>query len=239
MVRKFLLLISAFLIFYNCQYAQQDSLFYDISSEIKELDNLHEIIYPIWHNAYPVKDYAALRSYLPEVNKLSDNLFSANLPGILRDKQKKWDDGITELKKAVADYNESVKSSDEEALLKAAENLHSKYEMMVRIIRPVLKEVDEFHKVLYIVYHKDLPEKNYAAIKSASKEFVIKAEAITKAKLSKRFENKTYEFKVAASDLLTAAQEFEKTCSNESNQNINVAVNKLHSKYQVLEKIFD
>ena len=239
MIRKFLFLITAFFIFYNFHYAQQDNISSEINSEVKELYNFHEIIYPIWHTAYPEKDYKALRSFLPEVNKLAGDLYSAKLPGILRDKQEKWDNGITEFKNAVAEYNESAKGSDDEELLKAAENLHAKYEMMARIIRPVLKEVEEFHKVLYIVYHKDLADKNFDAIKTASKQFITKADAITKAKLSRRLENKTYKFKLAASDLLNAAQELEKVCNEGSNQEINVAVNKLHSKYQVLEKIFD
>ena len=238
-MKKFLLFILTFLIIYSFQYEQQNCFAQEIDGEVEELYAFHEIIYPIWHDAYPKKDYKALRSYLSEVNKLAGDLYSVELPGILRDKQNKWEEGIADFKRAVAEYNKSARGSNDEALLKAAANLHSKYETMVRIIRPVLKEVDEFHKVLYVVYHKYLPGENYEAIKSVSKELVSKAEAITNAKLPKRLEDKAHEFEIEASNLLKSSRELEKICKEDSNQNINTAVNKLHLKYQELGKIFD
>jgi hypothetical protein len=224
---------------YSNSYTQQDSLSYEISGEVKELSDFHDIIYPIWHTAYPEKDYKALRSYVSEINKLAENLFVAKLPGILREKQGKWDSGLAEMKKAVEEYNNSAQGTDDDSLLVAAENLHSKFEMMVRIIRSVLKEVDEFHKVLYIVYHKDLPNKNFDAIKTASKVFIEKADAITKAKLPKRLENRGERFKIAAADLLFASKELEKICVEGVNEKMILAVNILHTKYQSLEKIFE
>ena len=79
-------------------------------------------------------------------------------------------------------------------MLDAAEVLHAKYEMLVRTIRPVLKEMDEFHKVLYVVYHKDLPAKNWEAIRAAAPDLKAKAEAVTQAKLSTRLEPKAETF---------------------------------------------
>ena len=211
----------------------------ETESRVEELSQFHEIIYPIWHTAYPEKDYAALREYVPEVNRLAKNLFDAKLPGILRDKQAKWDEGMEQLKKAVEDYNKAAAGEDDQALMDAAEALHAKFEMMVRLIRPVLKEIDDFHKVLYVVYHKYLPNKEYANIRSVCDRMILHAEAITKAALPERQEGKTEEFTAASMDLLAASKKLKATCLTENPDLIENAVESLHTKYQALEKIFD
>ncbi|MEE8604432.1 MAG: hypothetical protein V3S65_03580, partial [Candidatus Aminicenantaceae bacterium] len=220
------------------QFASSPFQTEETESTVKELSEFHEIIYPIWHTAYPEKDYAALREYVPEVNRLAKNVFDAKLPGILRDKQAKWDEGMSQLKKTVEDYNKAAAGEDDQALLDAAEALHAKFEMMIRLIRPVLKEIDEFHKVLYVVYHKYLPNKEFDNIASVSDDFILKAEAITKADLPKRLEAKTDEFSVAVKELLEASKKLKKTCSTKDATAIEKAVEFLHTKYQNLEKIF-
>lgn len=202
----------------------------ETESWVKELGDFHEIIYPIWHTAYPEKDYEALRGYVPEINRLAKNLFDASLPGILRDKKSLWDEGIEQMKKAVEDYNEAAAADDDQALLDAAETLHAKFEMMVRIIRPVLKEVDEFHKVLYVVYHKYLPEKAFDDIRSVADDFIQKAEAITDTELPKRLEAKAEEFAAAAQALFEASKKLKTACQEEEGMAIEKAVEFLDRK---------
>jgi hypothetical protein len=211
----------------------------ETESSVPELSAFHDVIYPIWHSAYPEKDYDALRKFVPEINRLAENLYKATLPGILRDKSARWEEGLSELKKAVNDYNRAASGNDEEALLNAAEELHAKYEMMVRIIRPVLNEVDEFHKVLYIVYHKYLPEMEFDKIAEASPDLVLKAEAITQAQLPQRLAAKAEPFEAAAKELLEASKALKEKCETQDPEIIVKAVEALHTKYQNLEKIFE
>ena len=49
---------------------------------------------------------------------------------------------------------------------------------MVRILRPALKEIDDFHQTLYIVYHKLLPDSKYDEIAGLTGILIAKAEAI-------------------------------------------------------------
>lgn len=211
----------------------------ETESSVPELEAFHEIIYPIWHTAYPEKDISALKGFVPEVNKLAGKIFEAKLPGILRDKEAKWQAGLAEFKKSIEAYNAAAKGADDQALLDAAEVLHARYEMLVRTIRPVLKEMDDFHKVLYVVFHKSLPEKMFAEIKAMSGDLKSKAEAVTKATLSKRMEAKSAAFQAASTDLLKAAIELETACRGDDDAAIESAVLTLHTKYQALEKIFD
>jgi hypothetical protein len=208
----------------------------ETESTVPELSAFHEVIYPIWHTAYPENDYAALRKFAPEVKAGAEKIYAAKLPGILHERQAKWDQGIAELKKTVDAYLAAAAGQNDEALLSAAEALHSRYEMMVRIIRPALKEVDDFHKVLYVVYHKYLPAKDFEKIRGAAGELVTKAEAITKAALPKRLEPKAEAFHKSAADLYAAAKALAATTADAA---LAAAVEDVHTKYQVLEKVFE
>src|SRR4030042_2188 len=177
----------------------------ETESAVPELTAFHEVIYPIWHTAYPDKDIAMLKSLVPQVNELAAKVFAAQLPGILRDKQAKYDAGLAEFRKSVEAYNAAAKGADDKAMLDAAEVLHAKYEALVRTIRPVLKEMDEFHKVLYVVFHKDLPDKKWDNIRAVAPDLKAKAQAVTLAKLSTRLEPKAELFKAAAGELVKAA----------------------------------
>jgi hypothetical protein len=211
----------------------------ETESAVPELEAMHEVIYPIWHTAYPEKDIAALKGFVPEIDRLAAGVLAARLPGILRDKETKWQAALAEFRKSVDAYRRAAGGGDDSSLLAAAENLHGSYEMLVRTIRPVLGEVDEFHKVLYIVYHKDLPEKKHAAIEAASRELTIRAEAILKAKLPPRLAGKSGEFQTASEGLLEAARELEAVCRKGDESAVESAVLALHTKYQSLEKVFD
>lgn len=211
----------------------------ETESTVPELTAFHDVIYPIWHTAYPDKDYAALRSYAPEVKRLAEKIYSATLPGILHEKQAKWDQASAELRKSVDTYLSAAAGEDDAVLLDAAEALHTRYEMMVRTIRPVLREVDDFHKTLYMVYHKYLPNKDFARIGEISGEMLTKAEAITKAALPKRLESKAQVFNAAAQELFEATKALSETAKSGRGDAIAGAVEVVHTKYQGLEKIFD
>jgi hypothetical protein len=240
-MKKIILLFLVLFIAFNQRLvtAQDSTIAHEISGSVPELEEFHNIIYEIWHNAYPNKDIKALKSYVNDVNTYAGKIYEAKLPGILRDKESKWQSGLEELKKAVDEYNTAAAGTDDEQMLNMAEALHTKFEMMVRIIKPVLKEVDEFHKVLYVIYHKYLPEKNYDAIKSLCDELKAKAEAIINARPNKKVESKLDQFKNAAGDLLTSVNELYETCKGNDNSAIDYSVEKMHVKYQNLEAVFD
>lgn len=233
--------LSAILIIttFTALNAQQDTL-KETDAKVPQLEKFHDVMYPIWHTAYPEKDYAALKEYASQVKSQADEIYSAKLPGILRDKETRWNEGVKEFESAVDGYIAAASSNNNENLLAYAEQLHTKYEVLVRIIRPVTKEVGEFHKSLYVVYHNYLPNKNYQAIKAISGELTAKAENITSAKLSKRLESKKAEFDEAAQRLLNScAMLNEISLATDNGQEIEQAVEKIHKQYVDLECLFE
>jgi len=211
----------------------------ETESTVPELIDFHDIIFPIWHNAFPAKDYAALRGFVAAIDAQAAKINAAVLPGILREKQQAWHSGLAEFNLAVTAYGKAAAGSDDQALLDAAELLHARFEMLVRAIRPVAKEVDAYHKVLYVVYHKRLPEKDFPAICGVAADMAAKAEAITKATLSPRLAARTEAFQAAAAKLLAETKNLEAACKECLEKDLTALVEKTHSAYQELEKVFN
>jgi hypothetical protein len=220
-------------------FAQQQAAEREMESSIPELVAFHEVIYPIWHTAYPSKDGKALRGFADQVSTLAQKVYAAELPGILRDKAELWKQGVAEFRQAVDGYLAAAKGTDDQALLGAAEALHTKYERLVRTMAPLTAELDEFHKLLYIIYHKYLPDKKWAPIKSTAPELAGLAEPLAGAKLPKRLEARADKYNAAAAALIQAAKELAATCQGNDTAAIEAAVLKVHAKYQELEKVFN
>ena len=211
----------------------------ETESMVPELVEFHEVIAPIWHTAFPDKDFEALRGFLPAIEAGMARINAAVLPGILREKKGAWDKALAEFNLAVNAYKKATAGTDDQALLVAAEMLHMSFEMQVRAIRPVAKEVDVYHKVLYVIYHKYLPEKKYSKICGLAADMVADAEAITKATLSPRLAAKTEAFRAPAAVLLAETRALEVAGKSCLEKDIASLVEKVHSAYQALEKVFD
>lgn len=125
-------------------------------------------------------------------------------------------------------------------MLNAAENLHSDFEMMVRIIRPVLKEVDAFHQILYMLYHYYLPDYDFEKIKQAAIDLKEKMNDLNKATLTKRIEARKDQYEKAKNELNESVVALnEVVISGDDKDKVSLAVENLHTKYVQLEHVFD
>ncbi len=95
-----LLLLTSFL-FFSCQKAEEvqvEDPHAEITQEettasVPALSDLHEVVFPLWHSAFPEKDLDLIKELLPQLDSLVEKLDQAELPGILRDKTEQWDKG--------------------------------------------------------------------------------------------------------------------------------------------------
>ncbi len=211
----------------------------ETDNSVPELVAFHEVIYPLWHEAYPAKDTDALKGLVPRINELAAKIYKAQLPGILREKKAAWKTGVSGLRKSVKTYNAAAKGADAGTLLAAAEDLHRRYEMLVRTIRPVLPEMEAFHKVLYVVYHKNLPAAQWEAVRQKASELSAGARSVAEARLPKRFEGRAAEFKKAADGLVKATAELEAPGASVEGSGIKISILKIHGEYLALQKIFE
>jgi hypothetical protein len=212
---------------------------HETDSRVAVLNDFHEVIFQIWHTAWPEGNVALLSGLLPQVNQYTDTLSRVTLPGILRDKQEAWDEGIAKLKSIVGEYEAATAPLDSVKLLDAAERLHSQYETLVRIIRPVTKELDQFHQVLYMIYHHYWPNKGLEKLTPAVSSLKEKMAALAKSKLPNRLKQKEEAFAEAKANLVRTVDMLVASDAADNPEKFASDLERVHSKYQALEQVFE
>ena len=220
-------------------FAQQEKS-HEVNSEVKELTDFHDVVYQIWHTGWPQKDIKLLVSLTPDIEKGYDKIKNVELSGILRDKKSKWEDGLKKFRITVEMYKGAATKNDSVRILDAAEKLHMQFEALVRIVKPVLKEVDAFHQELYMLYHYNMPEYDYMKVQKSAIVLKAKMKDLMKAQLSERMQAKKDSFEKCKTELNTAVDELnEVMVKGDDKTAINAVVDAVHTKYQELEKVFD
>jgi len=211
----------------------------DAVSSVPALEKFHEVVFKIWHEAWPKKDTALLQKLLPDVEKGIAAVASAPLPGILREKKAAWEDGVKKLHSAGSDYRAAAAAKDDARLLAAAEALHSRFEGLMRAIRPAMKELDDFHASLYMLYHHYLPNNDGSKIGLTAGELVQKMAALNAAHLPERLKQKESEFQAARAKLSKSVDALQLRVRSNSGYGIKEAVEAVHSDYQALDRIIE
>lgn len=211
----------------------------ETSWQVPELFAFHEVIAEIWHEAWPAKDVARLEALLPEVKSGAEKVAGATLPGILRDKEKAWKEGVARLQRTVAEYEAAALADDGPRLLDAAEALHAQFEGLVRTIRPVTKEIDAFHQVLYQLYHHQLDPFDAAGVRATAPMLQEKMAALAAAPLPKRLEGKGPAYEVARGELAAGVEGFAAAVATGDEAKIQAAAETMHTAYVKLESVFE
>jgi hypothetical protein len=211
----------------------------ELAASVPTLHDLHDVVFPLWHKAYAEKDYALIKQLLPRADTLVTKLDEAALPGILRDRQEKWDAGKANLKSALEQLHQAAEADDQEAMLKQVEAFHASYERLVRTIRPVVPALDAFHQELYKLYHYYAPQYDLEKIRAAAAAMKEKMPALKEAQLSKRLADRQADFDAAVKELDAAVDQLAETVKVDSKEKIKAAVEKVHTAYQKTEKLFD
>lgn len=209
----------------------------DAIARVQALDDFHEVIFKIWHEAWPEKNVAMLEQLLPEVEKGISKVASAELPGILREKKAVWEEGVKKLQVAGEDYAAAASAKDEAKLMEAAELLHSRFEALMRAIRPPMKELDDFHSVLYMLYHHYLPEYDLEKIRSSVSELKQKMAALKNAAPPARLKASPAEFQSAREKLSASVDALDASLQKNDEEKIKAAVETMHSDYVALSGV--
>ena len=236
-MKSFLFLLTFIVLLSSSTLAQTHN---EMQSQIPELKDFHTVIFKLWHDAWPNKNLVLMQELVPGIDSHLVKLQKVELPGILRDKKTKWTDGVKSLSEVVSEYKKVVATTDTQKILDAAENLHSGYEKLVRTIRPVMKEVDEFHKVLYPLYHYHMPKYEKDKIKTSVDELSAKMDSLLKAQLPERLIEKQKAFLSKRSQLDKSVKFLVKVVNEIDDEKTVVdAIKKMHADYQGLEGVFD
>jgi hypothetical protein len=211
----------------------------ETTARVPALDNFHTPIYKLWHTAWPKKDTAMMAALVPEIDKGIAAVAQAELPGILRDKKAVWQENVKLLQAVGVEYREAMAGSVLQPKLNAAEKLHAQYEKLVRIVRPVMKEIEAFHSVLYMLYHYYLPENAMDKITSSGKDLRARMDSLNSATLPDRLKNKEEAFVAARATLSASVDGVNAAVTTNDEKKIKQAINTMHSDYEKLGKVFE
>ena len=209
-------------------------------SSVPELSAFHEVIYQIWHKAWPAKDTQLLKELLPDIEGDFEKLSKATLPGILRDKQEDWSKEIKNMADIITSYKKAAAADQKTALLKAAEDLHTQFENLMRMVRPVMKEIDVFHQELYMLYHYYTPAYDLEKIRVSTAELISRMEPINQVQLPPRRKDKQGAFDQARQSLSTALADLEQVIKNDRGKDsVLKGIEKVHDQYRALVGMFE
>ena len=211
----------------------------ELAASVPALSDLHEVVYPLWHTAFPEKDYDLIKKLLPQADSLTAKLDEAKLPGILRDKQAAWDEGKTNLKSALQQLHSAADTNNQEEMLAQTEAFHGAFERLVRTIRPIVPELDAFHQEMYKLYHYYAPQYDLAQIRATVAAMQEKLPALKKSQLPKRLADRQKDFDAAVGQLEAAVTDLAKTAKTDDKKTVLAEVEKVHSAYQQAERVFE
>lgn len=211
----------------------------ELKAEVPALADFHEVIYPLWHVAWPNKDVAMMRELLPRIDEKMAALEKAELPGILRDKQAAWNHALAGLKQAVETYRSALAAGGQQASLDAAEELHARFEGMVRLVRPPMPELEAYHVALYRVHHRLMPEGRVAELRTAAGELVERCGVLATAEVPKRFAERKAELGTRIGALCQATAELARLAAGDDRAAIADAEALVHTRYEEVVKLFE
>ena len=180
-----------------------------------------------------------LTALLPEIEQGITAVGNAELPGILQEKKAAWRNGVEKLQAILKEYKAAIGAKQKQPLLDAAEKFHAEYEALVRVIRPPLRELDDFHAVLYMLYHYYMPKDSLEEVKVSIGQLQEKMAALNKATLPSRFKGKEESFTVARNQLDKAVTELAAMVRSNEVGKIKAAVEVMHTSYKTLAEVFE
>jgi len=211
----------------------------EVTRSVPELEAVHEVMQPMWHDAWPAGDAEAVRASVSEFEPLVAAVHSAELPGILQDEQARWDEQKTLFMGSFQGMQEAAETGEDEQLMAHAEALHMNYEGLVRIVRPLVPELDAYHQHLYGLYHYYGPGYDLEKIRGAAESMAAAIPALQDVELPERLADRQAEFESEVSRLAEETDALIQALEDPQRERVDAAVERVHSAYQAVEAIFD
>jgi len=211
----------------------------EISAEVPQLDAVHELMFPLWHDAFPSEDVETIRELVPQFEPMLAAVDSVPLPGILRDKQVRWDEGKAVMMAAFDSLKAAAEANDTDRILSYTEAFHLGYEQLVRVVRPLVPELEAFHQDLYKLYHYYNPANDQARIREAIAAMADKLEPLSGVTLPERLAEWQAEFDARTAALGEQVNALAEAVETGDREAVRAAVESLHTAYAALEAIFE
>lgn len=212
--------------------------------KVKILDDYANTMHELWHDGWVNKDFNLIKKLYPKSDEFVKNLENSDVPVGLEDRKEKWGRGVKALRVALNNIKLSIDENNNKQLLDEVETFHQIFELMVALTKPYVKEVEDFHKAMAKMYHRNYPDFNLEEMKNDIKKMYEVLDALDKVKLPEYYAEREKEFRKVVKELRQSVIDLEKYMSkNQSlakeDQSLKEKVEKLHTDFHSLSELFD
>jgi len=206
----------------------------------KAMEDFHQIMAPLWHQAFPENDFKTIREKAPLLQEKLMNLAKVKLPAYLvedEEKLKAFASKKQELAFYVGQVNLAAADTVDSTLASSFEQMHWAYEELEKVFAVPIMELDSFHETLYFVWHKALPQKDYDAIRKTAPVLKAKVDSLMKVSLPYGCAKKKSEFEKRKSALKDAVYELAENSQKGSEDDIEGSLKALHERFVELNQL--
>ncbi|NIM96936.1 MAG: hypothetical protein GTO24_02270 [candidate division Zixibacteria bacterium] len=202
------------------------------------MDDFHNVMAPLWHEAFPKEDFKAIRGKAPLLKEKLMTLLKVKLPSDLEDDQEKLESFFAkrqELAFSVSQLAQAATDTVDSTLALALEQMHWAYEELEKVFAVPIEELDKFHETLYFLWHKALPTKDYDAIRKTAPVLKAEVDSLMKAPLPYGCAKKKDEFEKRKTALKDAVYQLAEVSEKETDgKKIEEALDAMHQKFMEL-----
>jgi hypothetical protein len=147
--------------------------------------------------------------------------------------------GKDNLKSSLQALHLAVEENNQEDMLAQVEVFHSAFEKLIRLIRPVVPELEAFHQEMYKLYHYYMPNYELPNIRLAVTAMQQKLLPLKEVQLPHRLAEMQGQFDAAVQDLGTHLFNLSEVVRQDDKDLIKDAVEKVHTAYQKTKAVVD
>jgi len=202
------------------------------------LEDFHSVLAPMWHEAYPIKDFKSIREQAPMFRQKLMALIVIPAPdNMTQEKREAFFTKRQELAFYVDQYEKAAADSTDSALAASFEKMHWGYEELDKVFMVEIKQLDSFHETLYYLWHKALPAKDYKAVKSTMPVLKAEMDSLMLVKLPGSCYDIKEDFEAKRTALKDAVYQLVDICQKGTNKQIDDALALMHEKFMDLNMV--
>jgi len=179
-------------------------------------------------------DYKTVRDSVPTLTAASEKLMKATLPAFYDDVKTQFGEQRGKLAETVKAFEAAAKLDDTTKLAEQVENVRKEFMAVLNLLSLTVKEVDSFHEILMPLWHEAVPKQDYAAIKAAMPELIVRTETVIKAQLPEKYKFLQKDFDEKRQALKVSIDELAKVCAANQDDQIEDKMIDMHEAYHSL-----
>jgi hypothetical protein len=143
-------------------------------------ETFHEIMAPVWHGAWPEKDYDALLKAGPQFKERFASIAKMEPTFKTKDREEKFLKARDNFSKIVEMYAEAAEKGDKKTVYDLMPQLHDAFEMTATSLLPIsYPEIEAMVITLNLITETHLPKNNMEGIVGSTETLMAKIDMLT------------------------------------------------------------